>query len=343
MAQAIVSPVAYVPADFLQKGYRVIAEISRGWVGPGVPFYKEGLWRLSRRISLSGRDNILYIEGGVGKLSVYQGKRLLFRGAAPMVWIPLIDTGETEVRIEGERGGITGGIYLLGRTGSVGWPAEPYPPSLPHCNQPLLYFSESEALKISPLRHSLGRCWGYPFLPPARVQKVLHSQHHQIALGSYASPSQPRLLSLPAFAILWGGLAFLFSLFPLLHTAFWHGLFTPRPTNPIESFLGLIWSLGALASLFLPSKESLFWLISVSLLIEAVFLKARGMEGHWVWQSLLLPLALSLLVGLLYPSVLFGLAFGLWVSRALCFIRRITPFAYLWALELFIAIFVLYP
>lgn len=346
-AQGVVSPVAYLPAEAIAQGYRVVAELSQGWIGETVPFYRSGRWEMAQRIFLGGDSVVLYIEGAVGRLSVYQDRRLLWQGEMPTIQVLLIGQGRTQLRLTGENGGVTGGIYLLARADTQVWQHASYPESLARCDKPVFYFSSDGGLSVSPLMRVRESCASYSFFPPARVQVVLQKCGHGIFLhtssGSETAAGDARRgVSRLAFVLLWLSMAVLGGFFSDLRTAFWAGWWQPVPSGLLESVLGAAWLSGTLLAL-LPAEKSLllFDLFLLYLLLESLVFERLMGAGQWAWQSWLLPAGGLLIAGFLVPGyLLYGMLLA-WAIRALRFILHFPRLAYLCTAEVFLAILLL--
>ncbi|MCX8112544.1 MAG: hypothetical protein N3E49_05030 [Bacteroidia bacterium] len=346
LAQGVVSPVAFLPESAISQGYRVIAEVSRGWVGPTLPFYEPGSWRLSQSLKLQTDSVILYIEGAVGKVSVYQDKRLLWRGEHPTLWIPLIGRGTIRLQIKGETGGITGGIYLLARSDTQAWPREPYPPPVPLCKTPSLRLNSQEALSLSPLNRTSGLCVGYDFYPPARIQKALLNRQHSLSQlsSSPADSASNQPLSQSAFVLMAVGLALLSAALPSIYEGFWKGMYASVPSGPIEALLSLLWiSIGILMAAMCMRATGVFWLFLGFMVIESLTLRYFLRRLEWVWQSWLLPTGLILIVSFLAPKYVFWSLVALWALRALRLILYFPRLTYLCTGEAFLAILLISP
>lgn len=346
LAQGIVSPVAYLPSEAIAEGYRVVVELSRGWIGEGIPFYRAGRWEMAQRIILPADSMILYVEGAVGRFSVYQDRRLLWRGETPTAWIPLIGRQRVQLRLTGENGGITGGIYLLAKADTQVWQRDRYPAPLPTCDKQTFSLSPEQALRAAPIAQQSASCVGYPFFPPARVQVALQSRRHRVSLLSFSDARKSsiywRQLSRHAFVLLWVSIAALSVFFPALRTAVWTGWWQPVPTGLLEAIFGGIWLCSGML-IFFPVNEgfSLFGLFLLYLFLEGMVLERLLGIGQWAWQSWLLPMGAMLTVGFLLPSYFLYALFAGWVWRALRFILYFPELAYLCAAEVFLAILLL--
>lgn len=329
--------MAYVPAESLAVGYRVIAELSNGWKGATLPFVREREWEIRREV-VHPRGAVLYVEGVLGEIVVWQGTRLLFVGSRPWVWVPLVGAGRAEVRLSGSSGGIGGGIYLVARADTLGWPAEPWPTEpLRPCAGQVPSATMEEVLSIEALRKVgvAGACIAVPSLPPAQVRRAL-SKDRCLCQGVSASPEAPVELLSPALFVVFlgviGGVSWLFSALGAIR---WRGFFSPLPVNFLEAAVGigvaLLVSWGVLGTIAF-KLWVLFW---VFLAVEAVFLAAQGLSLHWAWQSWEGLWLLGLGVRLLRPEAFWIVAGVAWLLRAGWITLRVPGFAYLCLAEYF--------
>jgi len=312
--------VAYLPGDSLRAGWRVVAEWSRGWSGPTLPFWKETSWELSR-VSSASPGHVLYIEGNAGPIEVWQAARLLYWGADSVVWVPLVESRQALLRLRSEgKSGILGGIYLLARADTQAWPAEPYPP-------PPLCKASSQAA-----------CLCLPFVPPAHRQVALQKAGQAWKVGRCDQPTQPSpapltergpLISTVALV----GWALLARFLPRFRASTWKGFFHPLPADPLENLLGGLWVAFLLSCWLEPALVGL----AVGFLgVEALLLARLGAAAPWSWQSWLLPLLLlwplEWGVGPLSPLWVYGA----WLARLLRFALYNPYFAYLCLAEYFV-------
>ncbi|MCS7188431.1 MAG: hypothetical protein RMJ66_01860 [Bacteroidia bacterium] len=337
--QLPVSPVAYVFSDSLRVGYKVMAELSQGWRGPRLPFWQKESWQLQRQLSVSS-NAVLYIEGVVGTISVWQGKRLLFQGGGPCVWVPLLKEAGGSILLRGYEGsGINGGIYLLSRADSIGWPAEPYPEDSGFfCKGNFYILTPQAALTIEGISRT-DACQGYPFFPSARVRQALRKLGVCFCIlppsqqGKEPSPVSPHI-----FFILISLVGLVVWRLPTLREVIWLGWLRPIPTNLIETIIGIV--LLGLLSGFLWGRISPFvvGLWGLFLVAEGLFIGLKGGEFQWCWQSWL-PLVMVGLVGatvdasFVRPWIIMS-----WLMRASRLSIAFPDFAYLCAAEVFIYI-----
>lgn len=144
-------PVAYLPADSLRRGYRIVAELSRGWQGPILPFCQQEDWQLIRTLS-PVPSAFLYITGAKGMVAVFQDHRLLYQDTLAYPWIPLLPAHISTLRMEGRAGGIQGGIYLVSVADTLAWSADTIPPNTQLCSAT---FISSEKSVYPPLNPAL--------------------------------------------------------------------------------------------------------------------------------------------------------------------------------------------
>lgn len=359
-AQGVVSPVAYLPKEAIAQGYRVIAEISRGWqpfVIPAdednlagaptqltVPFYHQGHWEIIQNVAIPSDSIILYVEGVRGKVSVYQDKKLLWRGDTTVIWVPLVGKGNSRLHLVGQDGGILGGIYLLARADTQAWQHTAYPDSVFACEAPMLSLPLSQSLSVEPPLFIQGKCIGYPLIPPARILSVLQKQHHGLFLAaglssSWAGQRISSFLDNPffkaAFALMWVALAVFCLLLPELRSVLWLGLYAPRTVGLIEHSLVLIWLFVASILCISFSAFVVFWSF---LLLESLLLEYTLGIGQWAWQSWLVLMAGILVLGLLAPMYVWLGLVGAWGIRVLRFVLYFPKLAYLCSAEAFIGI-----
>lgn len=337
-AQLPISPVAYVPAESLSAGYRVMAELSRGWAGPTVPFVQEAEWELRREV-VYPQGAVLYAEGIFGEIAVWQGTRLLYVGSRPWVWVPLVGAGRAELRLTGANGGIGGGVYLLARNDTVGWPAEPWPAGiLPPCTGRVVAVTREGTLSAETLRAAVatGGCVAVPFLPPARVRQALLPSTCLCQGPPKSSPAPIEPISPMLLVLLLGLIGGASGLFPALRVIRWKGLLMPLPVNFLEAAVGLSIALavswGILGAVALPLWGLLWLFVGV----EAFFFALQGISGHWAWQSWEGLWLLGLVVQFLYPNTFWGLAGAAWLLRAARLTLKIPSFAYLCSAEYFV-------
>lgn len=342
-AQGVVSPVAYLPPSLISQGYKVVAELSRGGSGPTIPFYAKEPWELLRKIHILSSPALLYAEGVVGRISVYQNKRLLWRGETTAVAIPLLGKGVHEVRIRGENGGIMGGIYLLAQSDTQTWTMEAYPERNLLCREPNSSLPPEKWGEVGFLSHTQGLCIAYGALPPARVQVALKKNQHAISLFLNAAAVPPHKgFSKSTFVLLFSSLALLAALFPQVRLSLWTGVFFPRAAGLSEAILSILWiTSGILAISFTLRNLTIFWIFGTFLLVELILFEQLLGWGHWAWQSWLLPVMVLSVVGLLWPQYLFEALIGLWGIRALASILQFPQIAYLCSAEAFFSILLL--
>ena len=330
--------MAYVPAPWLEAGYKVQVELSRGWVGgPTIPFFCDSPWVLSQKVSID-TGSVLYLEGVQGEIAVYQDNRLLFVGKRPWVAIPLMGKGATSLRIRGrEKSGILGGIYLLRKDTLIGWPAEPYPTGIgDSCKGGCRYVGrEFSIAALLPLRDS---CIGFSEVPPARVQVFLAKYHRRFCLAPSAPFAKPKpyesTLPLSVFVGMLLGIGGAVSFFPVLRTVMLAGLWEPIPTNFLETAVGLALLLGLSGAVL--GDWGWVGVFAGALVGEMLF--GLFMEGtiHRYWQSWL-PGALVALIGrFVWASALPWVLVGLWGIRAVRLSLHMPIFLYLCAAQIFI-------
>ncbi|MCX7653008.1 MAG: hypothetical protein N2200_09125 [Bacteroidia bacterium] len=332
------SPVAYIPIKAYDQGYKVVQELSHGWKEAQVPLFLEGPWQISQIVHVPYDSTVLYIEGAVGKISVYQDMRLLWRGDTENAWIPILGRGSMRLTIKGERGGIVGGVYLLVRSDTQAWQREVSPPFLPLCERSVLKLTPAEALSASPLQQGRNACLAYPFPPPGRIRSVMHARQHKLSAFIEAPQFEikPYFLYRTGFVLIWAVLAGMFAYFPALRQAFWQGWLKAVSTDPVETILGLVWvGMGAGMSLWSVGKESWLWIFLLTLATESVFFGWFFGKVHWVWQSWLLPIGIVSIVTLLYPHLFTPVGIGVWVIRSLRFSLHSLKFIYLCSAEMF--------
>ncbi|MDW8057309.1 MAG: hypothetical protein RMJ57_03440 [Bacteroidia bacterium] len=342
-AQGVVSPVAYLPSSLISQGYKVVAELSRGGSGPTIPFYAKEPWELLRKVYVPSSPVLLYAEGVVGRLSVYQNKRLLWRGETTAVAIPLLGKGVHEIRIRGEKGGIIGGIYLLAQSDTQTWTTETYPERILFCKEPNSSLPPEKWGEIGFLSRTQGLCIAYGALPPARVQVALKKNQHAISLSLNAPAVPPRKgLSKSTFVLLFTSLALLAALFPEIRLSLWTGIFFPKAAGLSEALLSILWITSGILAISLAIPDlTIFWVFGVFLLVELILFEQLLGWGQWVWQSWLLPVMVLSIVGLLWSQYLFEALIGLWVIRALASILQFPQIAYLCSAEAFFSILLL--
>jgi|GEM_PF-1280460 len=359
-AQSVVSPVAYLPREAIAQGYRVIAEISRGWqsfiiAADGkspkeatahltVPFYHQGHWEIMQYISIPSDSTILYIEGACGKITVYQDKKLLWRGDTTVIWVPLVGKGRSRLHLIGHNGGILGGIYLLARADTQAWQRAIYPDSVVSCDAPMLSVPISQSLSAEPLLLTQGKCIGYPLIPPARILSVLQKQHHGLSFiadvlspwtAQRVSPFLRSVFFKAAFVLMWVALAVFCLLLPELRSVLWLGVYAPSSVGLIEHSLVLLWLFAtSVLCLSVPVLVA-FWAF---LLLESLLLEYTLRIGQWAWQSWLPLMAGILILGLLAPKYVWLGLVGAWGIRVLRFVLYFPRLAYLCSAEAFISI-----
>lgn len=270
---------------------------------------------------------------------MWQDSRLLFLGRAPWVWVPLLGAGRAQLRLQGERGGIGGGIYLLSRRDTMAWPAEPWPERLlPSCKEAALSVSEVGVLSAETLRAAAtsGACVAVPFLPPARVRVSL-PRDTCFCQGLPALPPTPvKPLSPLLFVLILGLIGGSGGIFPALRQIRWQGFFSSLPVNFLEVAVGLVvaltvsWSVLGTAS---PSLWALFWVCVAG---EALFFALQGLSVHWAWQSWEVLWLVGLAARLMYPDTFWQVAAGAWFLRAARITFRVPSFAYLCLAEYFV-------
>lgn len=353
--QSFVSPVAYLPSHLWQEGYKVVAEISRGREGLQVPFYTRGFWKLRREVIVQEDSTLLYIEGIVGNLTIIQDGRILLRGRGPWLSVGLIGKGRMILDIEGDGGGILGGIYLLARRGMQAWGVERYPLSPPLCSSGVGYFRAVDGAALLAIAQTQNLCWQADFMPPAHIQVLLHHRKHSLRVDSSSrediSPFPIHLASLSAdghfravqkvgFVVLWVLLSAFVSMLPALREVFWRGVFEHTPVGLVEIVPGVGWVVGALSLILLPHAYQLWALIMVFMIVETIILHGRRASG-WAWQSWLLPAAILLSISLIAPSYEMYALGSLWLVRAVGIARLFPDFAYLWSTEVFFIILIM--
>lgn len=340
--QAIPSPVAYLPSEAIDRGYKVIKELSRGWIEGQIPFLSPSPWKRTQEVEVYGDSVALYLEGVVGKVSVYQERRLLWRGESPQIWVPLVGRGKAKLTIAGEKGGIIGGAYLVARVDTQVWQRAAYPEIVPSCKQPNITLSLEEALHASAVSQGRHLCVRYPFLPPGRIREVLLYHQHSLMLSSSESSDigfTPSFFSDVVFVLIWVILGGIVSVFPTIRTAFWTGWLRPFPTDPVETGVGLLWlGSGMSFSLWRIGQISLLWILLLCLVAELLIFEWINENVNWIWQSWLLPTGILAIVSLVYPSFCMYAALGLWGIRSLRFILYSPKFAYLCLAEVFMFI-----
>ncbi len=343
-AQLPVSPVAYLPAESLAAGYRVIAELSTGWRGATLPFVREQAWEIRREV-VYPKGAALYIEGVLGEIAVWQGTRLLFVGRQPWVWVPLVGAGRAELLLSGSNGGIGGGIYLLAQADTLGWPAEPWPSeSLRPCAGQVPSTTMEEVLSIEALREvgAAGACIAVPSLPPARVRRAL-SKEKCLCQGKPSAPkARVESFSPVLLVALLGVIGGASWLFPALGSIRWRGFFSPLPVNFLEAAVGLVVALLVSWGVLGTADVRLWVLFWVYLGVEGAFLSAQGLSLHWAWQSWEGLWLLGLGVRLLRPEAFWIVAGVAWLLRAGWITLRVPSFAYLCLAEYFFYLLLLF-
>ncbi|MCX7605684.1 MAG: hypothetical protein N2170_00255 [Bacteroidia bacterium] len=340
-AQSVVSPVAYLPPESLRVGYRVIAELSRGWQGPVIPFWMESEWELLRLVDFPS-GAVLYIEGQVGLVSVFQGERLLARTKQATAWIPLIGQGRAEVRIKGEKGGIGGGVYLVARSDTLAWPTEPLPTyTFPACDSICASIPTDQVFCVESLLAKPFLCWAFPFPPPARVTAALQSKGYRGCIASISiSESRVRPLSLSEFVLLMVALAGGSWLIPILRVILWRGLMQPLPVNPLET-LGALLLLSMMTALLLQDNVIGGPLcLAGTMIVEGLYFYFRDRPMRWVWQSWFPFVCLWVCMRFLWPEAFEASVALSWLLRAVRLALYLPHFAYLCAAEYFVFLFV---
>ncbi|GIV24645.1 MAG: hypothetical protein KatS3mg026_0337 [Bacteroidia bacterium] len=316
---SVVSPVAYLPGDSLRAGWRVIAEWSHGWNGPTLPFWQEPPWELTRTVTAAS-GQVLYIEGNAGPIEVWQGTRLLYLGSEPTVWVSLVESRQVGLSLRSEgKGGILGGIYLLARSDTQAWPAEPYP-APPLCKE-----------------GASAACLCLPFTPPAHRQVALQRSGYTWRVGRCDQPGSSAPVrkhsGIPLSVLVLAEGALLVQFLPGLRSAIWRGFWGPQPADPLENLLGVL-LIASLLSFWV--SPGLVALAMGFLGAEALLLVPLGGVPQWSWQSWLLPLFLLLPLewglGGLDPLWIYGA----WLARMVRFSLHSPYFAYLCTAEHFL-------
>lgn len=320
---SVVSPVAYLPGDSLRAGWRVVAELSRGWNGPTLPFWTEAPWELSRVLAWQA-GQVLYLEGSVGLVEIWQGKRLLYLGRDSVVWVPLEGSGQAPFRLRSEgRGGVLGGIYLLARADTQAWPAEPYP-APPSCRE----------------KRSVA-CLCFPFTPPAHRQVALQKSGYTWEIGRCDQPGSRALVRkrsvVPLSVLALAGWALLVRFLPAFRASTWKGFFEPQPADPLENLLGVL-LIAFLLNYWISSR--LVALVIGFLGVEALLLARLQSVPQWSWQSWLLPLLLLFPLGWGLGTLEPFWIYGAWWARMVRFSLYSPYFTYLCAAEHFLYLLV---
>lgn len=266
---------------------------------------------------------VLYIEGNLGKLTVWQGQRLLYRGDSPVVWVPLLKERESILRLVGEGpGGVGGGIYLVGRSDTIGWPVDTYPAN------PLI----SAEVKGDTEENR----WVYlPAVPAVHSQKRLAQQGVLWKVGRPQTPSEPSSKSPSWLFFSLMGLAGISVVSPALRRVFWQGFYRVVPVGPVEAVAGMGITL-LFAGLVWPGQLELFFLFIAYQVAEIVGVLLWGGSPHTAWQSWH-PLLLGLLASqTFWPATGFLPLYVAWGLRSLRLSLNSPGFAYLCLAEAFL-------